>query len=196
MNKIIFRLAGLWIVVALFGLSACGDSDSKESASADLNGDYQGWMIYYNNVEAKNDTVSSNWSLSQNILRIASFRPSWIAGELSDVEIQDQLGQLAYVTLQGTLSLYHSNPNLYHIAVDDISLPVSSQGKSTTLTIRFDNTSSENFLAYDLTTNIFMIQVKVKSASLGANGENLLKESPVFYFSNSADKEQMIHVHG
>lgn len=196
MNKIIFRLAGLWIVVALFGLSACGDSNSKENASADLNGDYQGWMIYYNNVEAKNDTVSSNWSLSQNILRIASFRPAWIAGQMIDAEIKEQLEQLAYVPLQGTLSLYHSNPNLYHIAVDDISLPVSSQGKSTTLTIRFDNTSSENFLAYDLTTNIFMIQVKVKSASLGANGENLLKESPVFYFSNSADKEQMIHVHG
>lgn len=193
MRKINHILSWLFVALAVTGLTACNDNDDTESSIPDISGTYQGKMIYYDDDVAGNDTIEASWTISQNQIQVPTFSPKMLAGKVKDDNLKNQLKQLATLTLKGDMTLYHSNPDLYHVHMEDVSLPVNSNGQSTTLKIRFDDTDC--FLAYDRTSKTVILQIKAISASLDGDNTNLLADTPSFYFFTVSDKDDNIYVH-
>ncbi len=193
MRTINHILSWLFVALAVTGLTACNDNDDTESSIPDISGTYQGKMIYYDDDVAGNDTIEASWTISQNQLQVPTFSPKMLAGKVKDDNLKNQLKQLATLTLKGDMTLYHSNPDLYHVHMEDVSLPVNSKGQSTTLMIRFDDTDC--FLAYDRTSKTVILQIKAISASLANDNTNLLTDTPSYYFFTVSDKDDNIYVH-
>lgn len=193
MRTINHILSWLFVALAVTGLTACNDNDDTESSIPDISGTYQGKMIYYDDDVAGNDTIEASWTISQNQIQVPTFSPKMLAGKVKDDNLKNQLKQLATLTLKGDMTLYHSNPDLYHVHMEDVSLPVNSNGQSTTLKIRFDDTDC--FLAYDRTSKTVILQIKAISASLANDNTNLLTDTPSYYFFTVSDKDDNIYVH-
>lgn len=193
MRTINHILSWLFVALAVTGLTACNDNDDTESSIPDISGTYQGKMIYYDDDAAGNDTIEASWTISQNQIQVPTFSPKMLAGKVKDDNLKNQLKQLATLTLKGDMTLYHSNPDLYHVHMEDVSLPVNSKGQSTTLKIRFDDTDC--FLAYDRTSKTVILQIKAISASLANDNTNLLTDTPSYYFFTVSDKDDNIYVH-
>ncbi len=193
MRTINHILSWLFVALTAIGLTACNDNDDTESSIPDISGTYQGKMIYYDDDVAGNDTIEASWTISQNQIRVPTFSPKMLAGKVKDDDLKNQLKQLATLTLKGDMTLYHSNPDLYHVHMEDVSLPVNSKGQSTTLKIRFDDTDC--FLAYDRTSKTVILQIKAISASLANDNTNLLTDTPSYYFFTVSDKDDNIYVH-
>lgn len=182
MKKMKYLLCWLSFALAAVGLTACNDSTDDENATPNISGTYQGSMIYYNDTAAKNDTLTATWTISQDKVQIASFNLGWIAGKLRDDNLKEQIKLLANRSLTGNLQLFRSNPALYYANIEDVSYPVEVNGKTRTLTLRFVTNSQDSFLAYDRTSNVIMLQVKVLSAFLDKDKINLLTDTPSFLF--------------
>lgn len=193
MRTINHILSWLFVALAVTGLTACNDNDDTESSIPDISGTYQGKMIYYDDDVAGNDTIEASWTISQNQIQVPTFSLKMLAGKVKDENLKNQLKQLATLTLKGDMTLYHSNPDLYHVHMEDVSLPVNSKGQSTTLMIRFDDTDC--FLAYDRTSKTVILQIKAISASLANDNTNLLTDTPSYYFFTVSDKDDNIYVH-
>jgi hypothetical protein len=193
MRTINHILSWLFVALTAIGLTACNDNDDTESSIPDISGTYQGKMIYYDDNVAGNDTVAASWTISQNQVQVPKFSPKLLAGKVKDDNLKNQLRQLATITLKGDMTLYHSNPDLYHVHMEDVSLPVNSNGQSTTLKIRFDDTDC--FLAYDRTSKTVILQIKAISASLANDNTNLLTDTPSYYFFTVSNKDDNIYVH-
>lgn len=193
MRTINHILSWLFVALAVTGLTACNDNDDTESSIPDISGTYQGKMIYYDDDAAGNDTIEASWTISQNQIQVPTFSLKMLAGKVKDENLKNQLKQLATLTLKGDMTLYHSNPDLYHVHMEDVSLPVNSKGQSTTLMIRFDDTDC--FLAYDRTSKTVILQIKAISASLANDNTNLLTDTPSYYFFTVSDKDDNIYVH-
>ncbi len=182
MKKMKHILCWLSLALVAVGLTACNDSTDDENATPNISGTYQGSMIYYNDTAAKNDTLTATWTLTQDKVQIASFNLGWIAGKLRDDNLKEQVKLLANRTLTGNLQLFRSNPALYYANIEDVSYPVEVDGKTRTLTLRFVTNSQDSFLAYDRTSNVIMLQVKVLSAFLDKDNINLLTDTPSFLY--------------
>ena len=182
MKKMKYILCWLSLALVAVGLTACNDSTDDENATPNISGTYQGSMIYYNDTAAKNDTLTASWTLTQDKVQIASFNIGWIAGKLRDDNLKEQIKLLANRSLTGNLQLFRSNPALYYANIEDVSYPVEVNGKTRTLTLRFVTNSQDSFLAYDRTSNVVMLQVKVLSAFLDKDKINLLTDTPSFLF--------------
>lgn len=182
MKKMKHILCWLSFALVAVGLAACNDSTDDENATPDISGTYQGSMIYYNDTAAKNDTLTATWTITQDKVQIASFNLGWIAGKLRDDNLKEQVKLLANRSLTGNLQLFRSNPALYYANIEDLSYPVEVDGKVRTLTLRFVTNSQDSFLAYDRTSNVIMLQVKVLSAFLDKDNINLLTDTPSFLY--------------
>ena len=193
MKKMTYLLCWLSFALAAVGLTACNDNTDDENATPDISGTYQGSMIYYNDSLAKNDTLTATWTISQDKVQIASFNLGWIAGKLRDDNLKEQIKLLANRSLTGNLQLFRSNPALYYANIEDVSYPVEVDGKARTLTLRFVTNSQDSFLAYDRTSNVIMLQVKVLSAFLDKDNINLLTDTPSFLYYSQPEGGGDIH---
>ncbi len=193
MKKMKYLLCWLSFALAAVGLTACNDSTDDENATPNISGTYQGSMIYYNDTAAKNDTLTATWTISQDKVQIASFNLGWIAGKLRDDNLKEQIKLLANRSLTGNLQLFRSNPALYYANIEDVSYPVEVNGKTRTLTLRFVTNSQDSFLAYDRTSNVIMLQVKVLSAFLDKDNINLLTDTPSFLYYSQPEGGGDIH---
>lgn len=193
MKKMKHILCWLSLALAAVGLTACNDSTDDENATPDISGTYQGSMIYYNDSVAKNDTLTATWTITQDKVQIASFNLGWIAGKLRDDNLKEQVKLLANRSLTGNLQLFRSNPALYYANIEDVSYPVEVDGKARTLTLRFVTNTQDSFLAYDRTSNVIMLQVKVLSAFLDKDNINLLTDTPSFLYYSQPEGGGDIH---
>ena len=193
MKKMKYLLCWLSFALAAVGLTACNDSTDDENATPNISGTYQGSMIYYNDTAAKNDTLTATWTISQDKVQIASFNLGWIAGKLRDDNLKEQIKLLANRSLTGNLQLFRSNPALFYANIGDVSYPVEVDGKTRTLTLRFVTNSQDSFLAYDRTSNVIMLQVKVLSAFLDKDNINLLTDTPSFLYYSQPEGGGDIH---
>lgn len=193
MKKMKHILCWLSFALAAVGLTACNDNTDDENATPDISGTYQGSMIYYNDSVAKNDTLTATWTITQDKVQIASFNLGWIAGKLRDDNLKEQVKLLANRSLTGNLQLFRSNPALYYANIEDVSYPVEVDGKARTLTLRFVTNTQDSFLAYDRTSNVIMLQVKVLSAFLDKDNINLLTDTPSFLYYSQPEGGGDIH---